>query len=233
MNEVNEDSVKEVETKETGFWSKVGACLSTVLKNPEAMKSLALIIPPPYDVMVVLGLQIVGAFMGVDEKDGAKLGYQMNKADKAFDDPEFGGSFEKYKEYLDKDFPFDKTAFDALSPDEKAACNFAGMAGLVQEMKESKGFEVTPDAMGMLFASGASLKWDNPTLVKFSNGMKSALSIVGSFKPVVDAVNGKLDPSNAGTALAAVNAGMKAIPADKAVDAPSYFSAVRGELNKA
>jgi len=39
MNEINEGSVKEVETKETGFWSKVGACLSTVLKNPEAMKA--------------------------------------------------------------------------------------------------------------------------------------------------------------------------------------------------
>ena len=110
------ESHGKVETKETGFWSKVGACLSTVLKNPEAMKSLALVIPTPYDVMVVLGLQIVGALMGVDEKDGAKLGYQMNKADKAFDDPEFGGSFEKYKEYLDKDFcPMSAPAYSRIS----------------------------------------------------------------------------------------------------------------------
>ena len=232
MDEINEGSVSETKTNETGFWSKIGSCLSAALKNPEVMKNLALVIPPPYDVMVVLGLQIVAALMGVDEKDGSKLGYQMNKADKAFDDPEFGGSFEKYNEYLDKNFPFDQTAFDALSPDEKTACNFAGMAGLQQQMKESKGFEVSPEAIGMLLAGGASLNWDSPTLVKFAEGMKSALSIVGSFKPVSDAANGKLDPSNVGTVMTAVNAGMKAVPADKAVDVPAYFSAVRGASNK-
>ena len=144
-----------------GFWSSLWSgvskafspivnAVSSVLQNsPMLQKLLPIIgiaIPPPLDAIAVIAVEVISACMGKPENP-EELGWQMNEADKK---PEDFDSFEEYKDYLDENYPFDKDAFDAQTDEQKAACRYVGMAGTMEELKGSKGFEINATSLGAL-----------------------------------------------------------------------------------
>lgn len=143
-----------------GLFSSIGNALksaftsiSSVLQNSPLMQKLlpilAVVIPPPLDAVAVIALQVIGEALGTKENPD-ELGYQMQKADMR---PEDFASFKEYKEYLDEHYPFDQEAFDNMSPEERTACRYVGTAGMLQELKEANGFEISPEALGKLATS--------------------------------------------------------------------------------
>ena len=134
----------------TPIVQKTVECIAPILQNSELMQKLipilAVVIPPPYDVVAVAVVEVLCALCGKEEKP-EELGYQMNEADKA---PEDFESFEMYREYLDEKFPFDREKFDALSDEQKSACRLAGIAGALQDIKESTGKDIDPNVIGAL-----------------------------------------------------------------------------------
>ena len=143
-----------------GLFSSIGnalksafSAISTVLQNSPLMQRLlpilAVVIPPPLDAVAVVALQIIGEALGTKDNPD-ELGWQMQKADMK---PEDFGSFREYKEYLDEHYPFDNVAFESMSPDERTACRYVGTVGMIQELKESNDFEITPETLGKLATS--------------------------------------------------------------------------------
>lgn len=134
----------------TPIVQKAVECIAPVLQNSELMQKLvpmlAVVIPPPCDVIAVAVVEVLCAICGKEEKP-EELGYQMNKATKA---PEDFESFEKYREYLDERYPFVREEFDALSDEQKSACRLTGIAGALCDVKESTGKYINPDAIGAL-----------------------------------------------------------------------------------
>lgn len=134
----------------TPIVQKAVACIAPILQNSELMQKLvpllAVVIPPPYDVVAVFVVEVICALCGKEEKP-EELGYQMNEADKSPDDFE---SFEMYREYLDEKFPFEREKFDALSEAQKSACRLTGIAGALQDIKESTGKDIDPNVIGAL-----------------------------------------------------------------------------------
>ena len=117
-----------------------------------------------------------------------ELGWQMNEADKK---PEDFDSFDEYKEYLDENYPFDKDAFDAQTDEQKAACRYVGMAGTMEELKESKGFEINATSLGALAGAASTLGWSNDTMKSFAQGMLNTLGGPG-FNMLADYARGNL-----------------------------------------
>ena len=174
------------------FFKPIANAITSVLKNTELiatlMPILAVVIPPPFDVIAVVALMAISAAMGVEE-DPEQLGYQKQEADKS---PEDFDSFKEYKEYLDKNYPFDQAKFDALDETHKQACRYVGMAGTLAELKEEKGFEMSASMLGMLTKGCGSLVMDkDATATLAANLAKTDENI---FTKVEDAVNGKLNP---------------------------------------
>ena len=201
-----------------GFWSSLGSAISSffsgisnVLKNSPLLQTLlpilAVALPPPLDAIAVVAIQAIAASMGVEEKPD-ELGWQMNEADKK---PEDFGSFKEYKEYLDREYPFDQEMFDALSEEQKTACRYIGMAGTMQEVKEAKGFEITPGTLGVLARGAASLKWDDAQIGAFAKGMSTSLlgSGVASLGDVESLAKGTLDTGKIDSVINAITAGAK------------------------
>lgn len=202
-----------------GFWSgvwngikSIGGAISNVLKNSELMNKLlpilSVVIPPPFDVIALVAIMAISASMGVEENPD-ELGWQMNESDKK---PEDFDSFKEYKEYLDREYPFDKEKFDALSEEQKMACRYIGMVGTMTELKESKGFEITPESLGVIVKGGASLKWDDAQIGAFAKGLSVALANSGaaSLRDVGALAKGTLDPGKFGSVSDAISAGAKA-----------------------
>ena len=185
-----------------GFWSNlfdgvskavstVVNAVSNVLQNSDLMQKLlpvlGLVIPPPFDVVAVVAVQVLSAAMGKPENP-EELGWQMNEADMK---PEDFDSFDEYKEYLNENYPFDKDAFDAQTEDQKSACRYAGIAGTMHELKESNGFELNPASLGALAGMASTLGWSNDTMKSFTNGMLSSLGGPG-FNLLADYAKGNL-----------------------------------------
>ena len=201
-----------------GFWSglwsgikSIASAISNVLKSSPLVNALvtalAAALPPPFDVIAVVAVQALASSAGVDEKP-EELGWQMNEADKK---PEDFGSFKEYKEYLDREYPFDQEKFGALSEEQKAACRYSGMAGTMQEVKEAKGFEITPETLGVLAKGVASLKWNDAQIGAFAKGLSVSLSNSGatSLADVGALAKGTLAPDKFGSVFGAITAGAK------------------------
>lgn len=194
------------------FFTSVGNAISNTLRNSPMMQKLMpilmTVIPPPFDAIAYLAIQVISEAMGVKE-DPDQLGFQMNEADKI---PEDFESFKEYKAYLDEEFPFDQAKYDALSAEQKGACRYSGMAGVMAELKESSGFEITPNALGILAHGAAALKWDNATIAKFAEGLSTSFRDTGiaSLSPLYALVKGTLDPGKYDVVIGAVDAGAKA-----------------------
>ena len=123
-------------------------CIAPILQNSELMQKLvpllAVVIPPPYDVVAVVVVEVLCALCGKEEKP-EELGYQMNVADKS---PDEFDSFKEYREYLDANFPFDKEKFEALDDTHKSACRITGIAGALTDVKEATGKDISPNVIG-------------------------------------------------------------------------------------
>ena len=201
-----------------GFWSSLcGAvskafspvvnAVSSVLQNsPMLQKLLPIIgiaIPPPLDAIAVIAVEVISACMGKPENP-EELGWQMNEADKK---PEDFDSFEEYKDYLDENYPFDKDAFDAQTDEQKSACRYIGMAGTMQELKEAKGFELTPASLGALAGAASMLGWSNDTMKTFAQGMLNTLDGPG-FNMLADYAKGNLGAEDMGKVEKGVSNGL-------------------------
>ena len=210
-----------------GFWNglwngikSIGSAISNVLKNSELINKLlpilSVVIPPPLDVIAVVAIMAISAAMDVEENPD-ELGWQMNEADKK---PEDFDSFKEYKEYLDREYPFDREKFDALSDEQKMACRYVGMAGTMQEVKEAKGFELTPESLGILVKGAASLKWDEAQIGAFAKGLSVSLAGSGgaSLGDVESLAKGTLNPDKFDSVSDAISAGAKeaGVPHDNA-----------------
>ncbi len=177
------------------FFSGIGSALSTVLKNSDLILALApvlaVVIPPPFDAIAVVALMVISAVMGVEEEPD-KLGWQMNQAEKS---PEDFDSFKEYKEYLDENYPFDQAKLDAMSPDQKSACRYAGLAGTMTELKETADFDISARTLGLLVNGCKKMGMDEKTTAEF--GAHLAKDMGNDISQVEDAVSGTLDPDNA------------------------------------
>ena len=185
-----------------GFWSSLCSAVSkafspvvnavsSVLQNSRLLQNLlpdlGILIPPPWDAVAVIAVQVISACMGKPENP-EELGWQMNEADKK---PEDFDSFDEYKEYLDENYPFDKDAFDAQTDEQKSACRYVGMCGTMEELRESKGFEVNATSLGALAGAASTLGWSNDTMKTFAQGMLNALDGPG-FNMLADYAKGNL-----------------------------------------
>lgn len=201
-----------------GFWSSLGSAISSffsgisnALKNSPLLQTLlpilAVALPPPLDAIAVVAIQAIAATMGVEEKPD-ELGWQMNEADKK---PEDFGSLKEYKEYLDREYPFDQGKFDALSEEQKTACRYIGMARMIQELKESKGFELTPESLGIIVRAGSNLKWGDTQIGDFLKGTSASLSNSGatSLVDVAALAKGTLAPDKQDAVTGAITVGAK------------------------
>ena len=201
-----------------GFWSSLWSgvskafspivnAVSSVLQNsPMLQKLLPIIgiaIPPPLDAIAVIAVEVISACMGKPENP-EELGWQMNEADKK---PEDFNSFDEYREYLNEKYPFDKDAFDAQTDEQKAACRYVGMAGTMQELKESKGFEINAASLGALAGMASTLGWSNDTMKSFTNGMLSSLGGPG-FNMLGDYVKGNLGAEDMGKVEQCIDNGL-------------------------
>lgn len=198
----------------SGLWNGIksfASSISNVLKNSELMNKLlpilSVVIPPPFDVIAVVAIMAISAAMDVKENPD-ELGWQMNEADKK---PEDFDSFKEYKEYLDREYPFDREKFDALSDEQKMACRYVGMAGTMQEVKEAKGFELTPESLGILVKGAASLKWDEAQIGAFAKGLSVSLASSGnaSLEDIGAIAKGSLNPDKWDSVTGAISAGAK------------------------
>jgi len=205
--------MNETELNETkpGLMDKIGNGISNVMKNSELieqmMPMLLVCLPPPYDIIALVALQVVSSAMGVDENP-EHLGYQMNLSDKGPEDESFHGSFKEFKDYLDQNFPFDQEKFDQMSPDQKMSCRYVGAAGTMSELKESSGFEITPETLGIIAKGAATLGWDSDTVAAFSRGLGKNLNGADSLDPIANAVKGSLSPDDFDDTMDFINAGM-------------------------
>ena len=201
-----------------GFWSSLWSgvskafspivnAVSSVLQNsPMLQKLLPIIgiaIPPPLDAIAVIAVEVISACMGKPENP-EELGWQMNEADKK---PEDFNSFDEYREYLNENYPFDKDAFDAQTDEQKAACRYVGMAGTMQELKESKGFEINAASLGALAGMASTLGWSNDTMKSFTNSMLSSLGGPG-FNMLGDYVKGNLGAEDMGKVEKGIDNGL-------------------------
>ena len=206
--------MNETEINETkpSLMEKIGNGISNVLKNSdfiqEMLPMLLVCLPPPCDIIALVALQVVSAAMGVDENP-EHLGFQMNLSDKGPEDDDFHGSFKEFKDYLDQNFPFDQAKFDQMTPDEKMACRYVGAAGTMSELRESSGFAITPEALGLLAKGAARLGWDNETVAAFSRGLSKDLNGSNSLDQISDAVHGTLDPGKFDATMDFIDAGMR------------------------
>lgn len=208
------------------FFSGLGRAISNVLQNSPLMQKLlpiiAVAIPPPFDVIAIVALEVISACMGINEGEGEKpeeLGWQMNEADKK---PEDFGSFEEYKQYLDENYPFDRERFESLSEDEKTACRYAGIAGTMQEIKEAKGgdFELNPTGLGILARGLADFKWETETVKSFVEGMAKSMVATGldPMKTLEGFARGDLDTDKSTKVSDAVGTGVRESGASQSVD---------------
>lgn len=128
----------------------------------------------------------------------------MNEADKK---PEDFDSFDEYKDYLDENYPFDKDAFDAQTDEQKAACRYVGMAGTMEELKESKGFEINATSLGALAGAASTLGWSNDTMKTFAQGMLNTLGGPG-FNMLADYARGNLGAEDMSKVEKGVDSGL-------------------------
>jgi len=197
-----------------GLWNgikSIASAISSVLRESPLMQKLlpilSVAIPPPFDLIAVVAIMAISAAMGVEENPD-ELGWQMSEADKK---PEDFGSFKEYKEYLDREYPFDQEKFDALSEEQKMACRYVGMAGTMAELKESNGFELTPESLGIIVKGAASLKWDDAQIGAFAKGLSVSLANSGaaSLADIGALAKGTLGPDKFGSVSDAISAGVK------------------------
>lgn len=182
--------------------SAIGGALSSVLQSSMLLQKLlpmlAVVIPPPLDMIAVVAVEVLSATLGKPEKP-EELGWQMNKAEKKPDDFD---SFDEYKEYLDREYPFDRDAFDAQTDEQKMANRYIGIAGTMQELKEAKDFELNPQSLGTLCGMASRLGWNETTIRDFTHGMASSLG-----SPSLSALEGALaDGLKAGNVSDSLNA---------------------------
>lgn len=215
-----------------GFWSSLWSCVSkafapiatafsSVLQNSPLMQKLvpilAVVIPPPLDALAVIALEVVSASMGKPENP-EELGWQMNKAEKGLEDFD---SFEDYREYLDREYPFDRDAFDAQTDEQKSACRYAGIAGAMSELSETDGFDpkLTPAALGVVAGAASRLGWSRDEMRSFMEGMTTSFGGSGElFNHVGDFAKGDLGATEAGRVSEGIKDGVKAAGV---ADAPS------------
>ena len=163
-------------------FAPIASAFAPVLQNSPLMQKLmpilAVVIPPPFDVIAVVALEVISATMGKPENP-EELGWQMNMADKK---PEDFDSVDDYRAYLDKEYPFDADAFNAQTDEQKAACRYAGMAGVVHELSGMKDLDpkLTPAALGVLAGTATSLGWSPETTKAFTQGLLTAFGGSGA-----------------------------------------------------
>lgn len=173
-----------------GFWSSlwngvkevasgIGKAISSVLSTSPLMKNLlpilAVVIPPPLDAIACVAVMGIASAFGV-KSNPDELGCQMNEADMK---PEDFETFADYKAYLDREYPFDAAKYEALSPDQKLACRYTGIIGLMEELHQSKGFKISPMTLGILAAGAAQCKWTEPQIKGFAEGMARTMEVSG------------------------------------------------------
>ncbi len=193
-------------------FSSIARAFSNVLQNSPLMQKLipiiAIVIPPPLDALAVVALEVISASMGKPEKP-EELGWQMNKADKS---PEDFDSFEEYREYLDREHPFDRDAFEAQTDEQKAACRYAGIAACLSELSKTEGFDpkLTASSLGVLAGAATRLGWSRETMRSFMTGMETSLGGSGRFLGLVgDFARGDLDETDAAKVSDGIREGVK------------------------
>lgn len=204
-----------------GFWSSlcggvsklfspVVNAVSSVLQNSPLMQKLlpmlGVVIPPPFDIIAVVAVEVISACMGKPENPD-ELGWQMNEADKK---PEDFDSFEDYKAYLNENYPFDKDAYEAQTDEQKSACRYLGIAGTMQELEETtKGeFKLNPMSLGVLAGAASTLGWSNETMKSFTEGAMLSLSGPG-FNLLGDFAKGNLGAEDHAKVEKAVSDGIE------------------------
>jgi len=206
-----------------GFWSSLWsgiskACqpianaVSNVLQNSPLMQKLMpmlmAVIPPPFDAIAFVALEVLSAAMGKPENPD-ELGWQMNEADKK---PEDFGSFDEYREYLDKEYPFDRDAFAAQTDEQKLACRYVGMSGVAAELENANGFKLNPMALGTLAGACSAMGWDQKMVSDFSRGMMTSLRGDAGrlFNMLGDFAKGELNSVDAAKVSDGIKNGLKA-----------------------
>lgn len=211
-----------------GFWSSLCSAVSkafspvvnavsSVLQNSPLLQKLlpilGIAIPPPLDAIAVIAVQVLSTCMGKPENP-EELGWQMNEADKK---PEDFDSFDEYRSYLNENYPFDKSAFDAQTDEQKSACRYVGLCGTMQELKEAKGFELNPTSLGALAGAASALGWGNDTMKSFAQGMMDTLGGPG-FNMLADYAKGNLGAEDMGKVEKGVGEGLSAAESSDSVE---------------
>lgn len=192
-----------------GFLSTLGNALMSAVKSfvrtlaPKLMEC----IPPQYLPIAMLVVTVVSAIIGINEKP-EELGWQMNEADKK---PEDFSSFKEYKEYLDREYPFDQEKFDKLSEEHKNACRYVGLAGTIAELREAKQFEITSEGLGVLAKCAFNLKWNEAQIAAFAKGLTTTFVGFGnnSFSDIGALAKGNLNPVKWDSVTGAISAAAK------------------------
>ena len=195
--------------------------LSSILSNSQLMNALlptlAVVIPPPWDLVAVAVVSILSSVLSGKNEDPERLGWQMNEADKK---PEDFDSFKEYRAYLDEKFPVDEKRFNAMSEAEHKACRYYGMAGLMSQMRED-GLELSAEVLGMFAKAKGLLGMDDNTLGAFVKDIGIALKNEGkdSLEPVKDAVEGQLPSEDYDTLTRSIDEALKKLPQTDLSDA--------------
>ena len=209
----------------TPIVQKAVECISPILQNSPLMEKLmpllAVVIPPPFDIVAVVVVEVLCAICGKEEKP-EELGYQMNVADKK---PEDFDSFEEYREYLDEKFPFDGDKFAALSDAEKSACRLVGIGGALQDVKEATGREIDPNVIGSISQIAKEKLLEGDALKSFVEKMFDKLNGDGldPIKVVGDYTRQDVASDDFDKLMASCEA---ALSKDSGVDAAAVLSAM-------
>lgn len=206
----------------SGVCSCVKGVLSSSLSLGGLLKTLATVIPPPYNVIV----RIVGTILNVlgigNDKKQEELGYQMQECDKS---PDEFTSFKEYEEYLDEHYPIDEAAKDKISKmseNERNACKLVGIAGSIKKIQQLGNMVITPEFLG-LFGKQMSVGGRELTM---ADKQELAANVVTSLKErgetttakVVDLVEKKPLGDDFSVIHGAIQHGIDSVPALKGTE---------------
>lgn len=203
--------------------------ISSVLSNSPLMSALlpvlAVVIPPPLDIVAVVAVSLLASVLSGKNEDPERLGWQMNEADKK---PEEFNSFKEYRAYLDEKFPVDEKRFNAMNENQRAECRYYGMAGLMTQMRES-GLDVSAEALGMFARAKSALQMDDSTLGTFVKDIGVNLKNEGksSLDPITDAVKGTISSEDYDIMTKSINEAMKNLPKTDLSDAMDVILKLR------
>ena len=209
----------------SSFFSGISSALSNSPLMSALLPVLAVVIPPPLDIVAIVAVSLLASVLSGKNEDPERLGWQMNEADKK---PDEFGSFKEYRAYLDEKFPVDEKRFNAMTENQRVACRYYGMAGLMTQMREA-GLDVSSEALGMFVKAQSALQMDKDTLGSFVKDIGVSLKNEGktSFEPITDAVKGTISPEDYDVMSKSINEAMKGLPKTNLSDAMDVIMKLR------